>query len=87
MSVLLLLISALVLIYLGIGGTPAATVLVIATIIGASIDEWHFLSLFLGGAALALSLMLLFPGKLRKERLSSPLLLWVRGKLPKLSDT
>lgn len=87
MSVLLLLISALVLIYLGIGGTPAATALVLATIVGISIDEWHFSSLVLGGAALALSLVLLFPGKLRKEKLSGPLLRWVRGKLPKLSDT
>ena len=34
MSVLLLLISALVLIYLGIGGTTAATVLVIAAVVG-----------------------------------------------------
>jgi acyl-CoA dehydrogenase len=34
MSVLLLLISALVLIYLGVGGTVAATVLVIATVVG-----------------------------------------------------
>ena len=45
MSVLLLLISALVLIYLGIGGTTAAAVLVIATVVGLFQDGWHILSI------------------------------------------
>ncbi|OEY65888.1 acyl-CoA dehydrogenase [Marinobacter sp. X15-166B] len=87
MSVLLLLISALVLIYLGIGGTRATITLVIALLIGVVLDDWHFLSLLLGGAALAFGLLLLFPTQLRKDRLSAPLLRWVKGKLPQLSAT
>ncbi|SDW84436.1 acyl-CoA dehydrogenase [Marinobacter mobilis] len=87
MSVLLLLLSILVLIYLGTGGTTAATVLCLATLIGLFYDHWHLLSLVLGGGLLALSLILLFGGDLRKQRFSGPLLCWVRSKLPKLSDT
>ena len=41
MSVLLLLVSALVLIYLGVGGTTAATVLCVATLIGLFQDGFH----------------------------------------------
>lgn len=87
MSVLLLLISALVLIYLGIGGSTAAAVLVIATIIGLFQDGWHIFSILCGGALLALGLILVLPGNVRREKLSRPLLGWVRGRLPKLSAT
>ena len=87
MSVLLLLISALVLIYLGIGGTAAAGVLILATIIGMFQDGWHLLSIVFGGGLLALSLVLVLPGDFRRSKLSAPLLGWVRGRLPQLSDT
>ncbi|AZT85573.1 acyl-CoA dehydrogenase [Marinobacter sp. NP-4(2019)] len=87
MSVLLLLISALVLIYLGIGGQPAAVVMVIATIIGLFQDGWHLLSILFGGGLLALALLLVFPGDLRLDKLSRPLLGWVRNRLPQLSET
>ncbi|KEF33096.1 Acyl-CoA dehydrogenase, short-chain specific [Marinobacter nitratireducens] len=87
MSVLLLLISALILIYLGIGGTTAAAVMAAATVIGLFQDDWHILSILFGGALLALALMLVLPGDLRLEKLSRPLLGWVRSRLPKLSDT
>ncbi|WP_439136260.1 acyl-CoA dehydrogenase [Pseudomaricurvus sp.] len=87
MSVLLLLVSALVLLYLGVGGSVAAGVLVIATVIGLILDEFHLLSIIFGGALLALSLILVLPGQLRKDKLSRPLLGWVRGMLPTLSDT
>lgn len=87
MSVLFLLISALVLIYLGLGGTLATVVLVVATLAGMSQDGWHLLSILIGGAALALSLIILHGGELRRERLSKPLLAWVRGRLPTLSAT
>jgi len=87
MSVLFLLISALVLIYLGIGGKSAAAVLVIATIAGFIQDDWHLLSLLFGGGLLALALLLIFPGDLRLDKLSRPLLGWVRSRLPKLSET
>ncbi len=87
MSVLLLLISGLVLIYFGVGGAKAATVLSIATVIGLICDDWHILSILTGGALLALSLILVLPGSLRRDKLSKPLLGWVRGMLPQLSDT
>ncbi len=87
MSVLLLLISALVLIYLGIGGTTAVAVLSIATLIGLFQDDFHILSILFGGSLLALSYVLLMPGPFRTDKLSRPLLGWVRGKLPTLSDT
>ncbi|MGB1949938.1 MAG: acyl-CoA dehydrogenase [Marinobacter sp.] len=87
MSVLLLLISALVLIYLGIGGKAAAAVMVIATVAGFIQDDWHLLSLLFGGGLLALALLLVFPGDFRLDKLSRPLLGWVRNRLPKLSET
>lgn len=87
MSVLFLLISALVLVYLGLGGTLATVVLVLATLAGMSVDDWHLLSILLGGAGLALGLIVLHGGDLRREKLSKPLLSWVRGRLPTLSDT
>src|SRR6056297_2071455 len=87
MSVLLLLLSALVLIYLGIGGTIAAAVLVIATVVGLFLDGWHILSILFGGGLLAVSLVIVLPSGLRRDRLSTPLLGWVRGMLPTLSDT
>ena len=87
MSVLLLLISALVLIYLGIGGTTAAAVMSIATVVGLFQDEWHLISILFGGVLLALALVLVIPGDLRLDKLSRPLLGWVRSRLPKLSDT
>ena len=87
MSVLLLLISALVLIYLGIGGKTAAAVMAIATVAGFFQDDWHLLSLVFGGGLLALALLLVFPGDLRLDKLSRPLLGWVRNRLPKLSET
>ena len=87
MSVLFLLISALVLLYLGVGGLIAAAVLTLATIIGAFIDGWHIASILIGGLALIATLLLVIPNPLRQDLLSRPLLGWVRGKLPRLSDT
>lgn len=87
MSVLLLLFSALVLIYLGVGGSKAAVVLSVATVTGLIFDDWHFASILFGGGLLAVSLILVLPGNLRRQKLSKPLLGWVRGMLPQLSDT
>lgn len=87
MSVLFLLITALVLLYLGVGGSTAALVMVIATVFGLFLDGFHFLSIVFGGVLLALGLLLVLPGELRKDKLSRPLLGWVRGRLPTLSDT
>ncbi|SFR63462.1 acyl-CoA dehydrogenase [Marinobacter daqiaonensis] len=87
MSVLFLIISALVLIYLGLGGTLATVVLIAATLVGMSMDEWHVVSILFGGGLLALALVILHADDLRREKLSKPLLGWVRGQLPTLSDT
>jgi len=87
MSVLLLLVSALVLIYLGIGGTLAAAVMTLATLLGLIQDDWHLVSILAGGILLSLAIILVLPGDLRRERFSRPLLNWVRGRLPRLSDT
>jgi len=87
MSVLLLLISALILIYVGVGGTTAALVMSIATLVGLFQDEWHFASIVFGGLFLALALILVIPSELRLDKFSRPLLGWVRSRLPKLSST
>ncbi|MDO3721304.1 acyl-CoA dehydrogenase [Marinobacter sp. chi1] len=87
MSVLLLLISALVLIYFSIGGKTAAAVMAVATLVGVIQDDWHLASVLIGGVLLALALVLVIPGDLRLDKLSRPLLGWVRSRLPTLSDT
>ncbi|MBB5319542.1 acyl-CoA dehydrogenase [Marinobacter oulmenensis] len=87
MSVLLLVISALVLIYFSIGGKTAALVMSVATLVGVAMDDWHIASFIFGGIPLALALLLVTPGDLRLNKLSRPLLSWVRSRLPKLSDT
>src|SRR5690554_2316072 len=87
MSVLLLALSALVLIYFSIGGKTAAIVMSVATLIGVVYDDWHILSFLIGGALLALALLITLPSELRLDKFSRPLLAWVRGRLPTLSDT
>lgn len=87
MSVLFLIVSAMVLIYLGLGGTVATVVLVAATLAGMAQDDWHILSILLGGGLLALAMVILHADELRREKLSKPLLGWVRSRLPTLSDT
>ena len=87
MSVLLLVLSALVLIYFSIGGKTAALVMSVATLVGVAQDDWHILSFLIGGILLALALIVTLPGDLRLDKLSRPLLGWVRSRLPKLSPT
>ncbi|MDP4547791.1 acyl-CoA dehydrogenase [Marinobacter sp. MDS2] len=87
MSVLLLVLSALVLIYFSIGGKTAAIVMSAATLVGVAQDDWHILSFLIGGLLLALALLVVLPSDLRREKLSRPLLGWVRGRLPTLSST
>ncbi|WP_148862598.1 acyl-CoA dehydrogenase [Marinobacter fonticola] len=87
MSVLFLLISALILLYFGVGGSIAAGIMAAATVFGMYQDGWHFASILLGGLLLLFAVTLVTPSKLRKEALSRPLLNWVRGLLPKLSST
>ncbi|MFP3976879.1 acyl-CoA dehydrogenase [Marinobacter sp. KMM 10035] len=87
MSVLFLLISALILIYVGVGGTTAAVVMSIATLVGLFQDDWHIASILFGGLFLALALILVIPSEIRLNKFSRPLLGWVRSRLPKLSST
>lgn len=86
MSVLLLLISALVLIYLGIGGITVVIVFVIVMVVGLFQDGWHIFSILFGGGLFAFSLVLVLPGDLWCEKFSVLLLNWVRGWLLKFLD-
>ena len=81
MSVLLLIIAAIVLLYLGTGGNTAAIALGLAALFGMYLDNWHFASILFGALSLAAALFLLIPSSLRKQELSRPLLGWVRGML------
>lgn len=87
MSVLLLLVTALVLLYLGTGRQRSVPVLAIALAIGVLLAEARLASLVCGGIVLAAILLVLVPNHFRRERISRPLLGWVRGMLPTLSDT
>ena len=87
MSIVLLLICALVLLYLGTGGTSAIIALAAAGLVGVYLDDGSLLSLLFGGALLAVMLLILVPNTLRRDMISRPLLNWVRGMLPRLSDT
>jgi acyl-CoA dehydrogenase len=87
MSVLWLLFSAVLLVYLGVGRTVSVCLLAAAYLLGVYLDGGEFVSILAGGALLAVFLFLLIPSALRRDRLSRPLLGWVRGMLPRLSDT
>lgn len=87
MSILLFLISALILIYINTSTVLTAVILAAATLFGMYCDNWYWLSVIIGGLLLAAAYALVLPNALRRERLSKPLLGWVRGRLPKLSST
>jgi acyl-CoA dehydrogenase len=87
MAISLLILAALVLLYRGTNRQNATLVLAVALLLGLYLDGWALASIFFGGALLALMLLILTPNNIRRERLSRPLLAWVRGMLPSLSDT
>ncbi len=87
MSLILLLISALVLLYLGLGGSTALVVLSGALVIGWYLDSASLASLLFGTLLFVAMLFLLVPNTFRRDWLSRALLGWVRGMLPKLSET
>jgi acyl-CoA dehydrogenase len=87
MSLLFFILSALVLLYMGTGGIAGFAVLSAGTLAGVALDHWHPLSLLVGALLLAAALLSIFPTRLRRERLSRPLLNWVRNLLPHLSST
>lgn len=87
MSVLFLLISLLILIYLGIGEMSAVAIVGLATLLGMYIDDWGALSVVVGAILFVAVAAVIIPSSWRRNRLSAPILNWIKGKLPKLSDT
>jgi len=87
MSILLLLVAALAALYLGLNRWIGAAVMVVATAGGMYLDAMHWFSVFIGTVVLLLLLLAMLPSPFRRKGLSAPLLNWVRGMLPKLSDT
>ena len=87
MSIILFLVTTLVLVYRGIGGQSALLALGGATLVGWLLGGAGFFSFILGALLVAAACVLLLPGQLRLDKLSRPLLGYVRGLLPQLSDT
>lgn len=87
MSLLFFLLGTLVLLYLGLGGIPGFVALALATVFGVILDEAHGLSILVALVLLGAAAVLMFPNRLRHDRISRPLLGWVRDQLPRLSDT
>jgi acyl-CoA dehydrogenase len=86
MSILFFLIAALTALFLGLGRWLSAGLLIIATGVGVALGGWHWLSITTALLTLG-SLLILLPSPVRLHLVSAPLLGWVRGRLPKLSDT
>ena len=87
MSVLFFFASVLVLLYINTTSTITAAVLALATLAGMYLDGWSFLSILFGSSLLVAAYILVLPNSIRQNSLSTPLLNWVRGRLPKLSAT
>lgn len=87
MVIILFFLTILVLLYLGAGVTTAIIALTAASLIGVLLSGGTLLSMLCGGALLVVSLLALVPNRLRREWISRPLLGWVRGMLPSLSET
>lgn len=87
MSLLFFVLCALVLLYLRTGGTTGFLVLAVSTLVGVHLDDWHLLSVLVAVTLLAGARLMMFATALRRERVSRPLLGWVRKRLPRLSDT
>ncbi|MBQ0841384.1 MAG: acyl-CoA dehydrogenase [Paraperlucidibaca sp.] len=86
MSALLLVIAAVISLYIGLNRWLAAALLLAAAGLGWVLDAGHWLNFVTTTLAL-LAALILIPSPLRRHLLSTPLLGWVRGRLPKLSDT
>lgn len=87
MSILLLLISSMLLIFIGLGGHYGALILASVTFIGIWMDDFKISSIVASGLIFSGVLVVLYPNRFRLTYLSKPLLQWVRRRLPKLSDT
>ncbi len=87
MYLLLPLLTALVLLYTGIGGWRAVIALAIAGLAGLLIGEASFVTLLLAASIPLLGALLCLPNSLRTRWLSRPLLGRIGAMLPSLSDT
>ena len=87
MSILFFLIGVLIVLYINATATVSATVLGVATLLGVIVSGWSFFSIVFGAILLGLAYVLTFPNSIRLNSISAPLLKWVRGLLPTLSDT
>ena len=87
MSIVLFLLAALILLFLGVNWWLGSAGLVLGTLVGMWLDGWHGASVGFGVIVLLAGLFVVVPTPLRRHLLSRPLLGWVRGMLPTLSDT
>jgi acyl-CoA dehydrogenase len=87
MSIILLLISALLLAYLGTGGRKALIIMACALLLGWYLDAGDMTNFVCASVILLAIMLVLIPNQYRRNWLSRPLLSWVRGMLPKLSET
>ncbi len=86
MTLMLLLLTSLILLYCRVSGKLSAVILSIAAVLGIGLYGWN-LSTVIGLILLGALFFVLLPSALRRTYLSKPLLGWVRGMLPQLSDT
>lgn len=87
MSIVLFFVSVIIILYLGLRRLPASGLLVVATAAGMHLDGWHIAGVLAGLLLLGIALLCIYPTPLRRQYLTTPLLGWIRNKLPRLSDT
>ena len=87
MAIIFLFLTALVLLYLGSGGATAIALLAAVFLAVWYLSGAGLFSLTTGSLLLIIFALLVLPNKIRRERLSRPILAWVRTMLPKLSET
>ena len=87
MSIVLFFITVITVLYLGLRRLPATGLLIIATVAGMYLDYWRIPSILAGVLLLIIALLCMHPTPLRRQYLTTPLLGWIRNKLPRLSDT
>jgi len=87
MTALLFFLAALVLLFLHVSAGVSLAALIVATFTGLYFDDWQLFSVLCALVLLACSGLLLVPNSLRSSHISRPLLAWIRGRLPELSDT
>ncbi len=87
MGIILVLIAGAVLLYCGVQKTISTGILIAAALIGMALSCWGFFTSLITLILLGTILLAMWPSELRQQKLSAPLLKWVRGRLPTLSST